>query len=206
MLDYSPAVKICNRALAAIEHSVTFEDFEDGSDEADEARLHYDDARKYVLMATDWRFASTLYKLNTTKANTVTPARTPYAYTLPPDCLIVRELPDEPPAPYTLWKTEGVRTLLANVNASAESPLLIRYTRDEENAALFPATFTEALVAYLGYLFSPRFASSVNRQTTQLNIFDTKLENAVPVDAQEASPAEYDGDAPVNFLDAWGRG
>lgn len=84
-------VSICNRGLSRIGHTISIQALdEEGSVEAEQSNLHFEDCRDEALEAFPWNFATK----RATLAIVAGAERTDweYVYALPTDCLAVRFL------------------------------------------------------------------------------------------------------------------
>lgn len=79
----SSQVEICNMALASV-RGKSINSLDERSVEAQQCKLHFDLARKFVLRDTDWQFARKSLAL---QLLTDDPLRWAYAYKYPTDCL-----------------------------------------------------------------------------------------------------------------------
>ena len=168
------AVLICNRALEMCEH-YGFLSFEDGTPEAERAKLHYDITRREVLEAIDWNFARGYAALDLLADAGGDPAR-PYLFSVPPDCLRVRRVTDPERVD---WERVGNRV------AAECDALSVAYTRDVTNAAEFPSSFSGALSLLLAARFSPKYGRSANRVNELMAHYQGALEAALLTDARE---------------------
>lgn len=148
--DRPAAVEICNRALGLIEHNVRFADFTDGSPEAEEAALHYTEARRFVLGKVRWHFATRFIELDGVIDGAPAPDRLSQVYQLPPEVISVRALPDERGRRWRVAAEEN------RLYADCGPPLLIEATIDVEDASRFEPDFVNALELYLAARFAPR--------------------------------------------------
>jgi hypothetical protein len=191
MPAHPATVAICNRALGLIEHNVRFSDFEDGSDEAEEAKLHYDAARRLVLSRIPWHFATDFVLLSATlDASSAgnAPAAMPNVFLLPPGVIKLRRLPDAPEG--ARWRVvKGDNRLYTDQGP----PLLIEATFDAQDPMQFEPDFVAALEALLAAKFAPRFSRSQNRTEVWLRRFEELMAEAAGSDAQEGEAPPWDG-------------
>lgn len=185
--DRPAAVEICNRALGLIEHNVRFADFTDGTQEAEEAALHYDEARRFVLAKVRWHFAKSYIELAAKQAGEKAPAKTPNVYQLPPEVIAVRALPDDRTARWHVGHAEN------KLYTDCGPPLLIEATIDVEDASRFEPDFVAALELYLASRFASRFSRSQNRAQILSKRFDEAIREAAENDAQEGGDEPWDG-------------
>ncbi len=84
----SNQVEICNLALAAI-RAGSINDINETSLEAQQCRLHFDMARKFILRATNWAFTTKSVALQLLSTD---PLQWVYAYSYPLDCLKIHSV------------------------------------------------------------------------------------------------------------------
>jgi hypothetical protein len=138
----------------------------------------WDVVREEVLAEHPWNFAKVYTSISRT---TETPAwRWAYAYTLPSDYLVLREV--DPPE--VGWEVVADRTLYSD----SEGPLQISYTKNETD----PTKYSPGFVSAVSY----RLAAEIVEELTQSNtkkgdvftIYETKLKKAKRQDGREAPP------------------
>lgn len=164
-------VDICNLALGKLgdRANLTSIDPPEGSAQADNCARFYPIARDEALEAADWGWAS-IY---------VTMAQLDYehpvwlfTYTLPADCLVVRELRYQngnifmfdPSSPQFEMSTmpDGRKVLLTNTDLA-----YLRYTRRVVDTTRYSPTFTTALVFLLAsHLAGPVIKGKAGVQTS----------------------------------------
>ncbi len=173
--DFS-AVHLCNRAFDAAEHNGLLGDFGDGSPEAAMAARHWDMARRHVLAAAPWGFA-TAFGSASAAIVAPTPAATPYAVALAPDCLFFRSLCDLPGCVAIPFGDRLLRT-------DAAPPFVYEYTADVVEPFRFAPAFAEALTLYLAHLFAPRLSRSSTLAERLLQRYQLALDDAAVTDAR----------------------
>lgn len=177
------AVDLCNRAYDAIEH-VRFDDFADGSEEGLFADRHWHAARRHVLAAAPWSFA-TAFASASGAVDAVAPAATPYVIDLAPDCLFFRGIDDQCGAYKAI--PFGDRRLRTDV----APPFVYEYTADVVEPFRFAPGFVEALVLYLAHLFAPKWTRSQNRAEILLARYRETLDEACATDARQGSIGDH---------------
>lgn len=143
-------VKICNLALSNIGHNSSIESLTEGSPEADECNLWYDESRLEALEAYDWNFARK--RLTLALSGDDAPSGVwIYRYQYPSDAVIIRKLQN--PAgetadvvPYSIELNDDAtaKTVLTNL-----SEAVAVYTRDLEAPSLFAPYSIKMLAASL---------------------------------------------------------
>lgn len=161
--------------------------FADDSDQARAAAEQYPVALDMCLEACDWSFASVsvdLPPLAALPAANADDALMPYAFALPGDCVVAREVGDR----WTRWRRD--RDLL---RADQPPPLPLRYTARITNEAILPATFRTAvsyrLAALLAASWNGTAAKAANLENGALSALKTAMRN----DAGQSALARYDG-------------
>lgn len=188
VLQSESALAICQRALGLAEARNRFTSLEDGSDEAREARLRYDQRRRAILEILDWRFARRRLAAQSV-AVTATPDGFTAAWGRPPECIRIRGL-------FTPGQPHPLRHVVEEVIFTEPvTPVQIVYTFDAQNPELFPPIFTQALEHLLAADFAMIFARSVNRMEVLRGILRDILREADQIEAAERSeyPAYADG-------------
>jgi hypothetical protein len=165
--------------MAWAEHKARFTSLEDGSIDAREARIAYDARRRNVLEIMDWNFARHRFAPGAVLVDTPTPAGMPYAYSVPPSCLRVRDVLAGDAS--LTWRRE------ANIYCNAADGVQVVYTIDEGNPALFMPSFTLALEYLLAAQFAMVYARSVNRSNQMLDNFRRAVIEADQMEGVEQS-------------------
>jgi len=137
-------VEICNIALAGI-RGKSINSLTEPSLAAQQCKLHYDLARKFVLQDTDWQFARKTLPLALT---TVEPLQWVFGYAYPTDCLQIRHVTGD-------WAFKGsVDTDFANrqryIDEFIEPELDIPYEvfNDGSNNKIIGCDQNEAYIIY----------------------------------------------------------
>lgn len=182
---------LCNDALGQIGQP-SISGIDDGSTLANRCNTFYPALRKAFLRAHRWNFAETRVEL---ALNAEAPATEfAYGYTLPADCLMVREYSGGSPSaviavdlllPVTSlfrYKIEG-RNLLSN-----DGQAFIVYTADITNAALWDPLFYQMLAKFL----ASKLATAVLKDfklsmALKREAYELDFAIAAAVDGQEGS-------------------
>lgn len=141
MTDSTPTPKpdmvtICNLALAKLGESPITAPDPNGTPAQRLCYLFYHPARREVLCAHAWSFASTLTTLETSE-NEMAAAGYQAPHTLPADCLRVLRVSSP------MWTLRGLTIYCPGPT------IRVLYIRDEEDTTLFDSLFTEALATRL---------------------------------------------------------
>lgn len=175
--EYSE-VAICNLALAGIGRGAQITSLDEASTAARLCKARYPYARDAVLRAYDWNFAARRAELAN---NATAPAfEYAYAYDLPADCLLVREVFE---GEAQKWVVEN-RQILTDMGA----PIYIRYTTNASAPAFFDPLFFEALAARIAADVAMPLSESAGRAEGLYRVYMEKLSEARRRDAQEGQP------------------
>lgn len=161
--------------------------FADDSDQARAAAEQYPVALDMCLEACDWSFASVsvdLPPLASLPAGNAAEAGFPFAYALPGDCIVAREVGDR----WTRWRRD--RDL---VRADQAGPMPLRYTARIVNEAILPATFRTAVSYRLAALLAPSWNGTASKAAQLENGAVSALKAAMRADATQSALARYDG-------------
>lgn len=160
--------------------------FQDDSEQAQGALEQFPIALAMCLERADWSFASRYVSLPPSElqlAQVGDPAL-PYIFTIPGDCVQVREV-----QPFRAqWRIDGT-----TLRCSVQGPLILRYTAAIVNEARLPATFQTAVSYQLALLLAPRWMSVRTKIVDLAQAQERALERALEVDARSASSNRYDG-------------
>lgn len=129
------ALDICNMALGKLGESPLSAIDSNGTLPSRLCYMHYHPARREVLCATRWSFATR--KITLTSAEPAADEEHAVAHTLPPDCLRVLQVN------HPQWTLRG-RCIYCPV-----TDIRLLYTADVEDCALFDPLFAEALAVRL---------------------------------------------------------
>lgn len=189
VLQSESALVICQRALGLAEARNRFTSLEDGSDEAREARLRYDQRRRVMLEVMDWRFARRRAIAQSVPA-TATPVGLTAAWARPPECIRIRGM-------FTAGDPSPLRHVVEEViyTEPVATPQIV-FTFDAQNPELFPPVFTMALEHLLAADFAMIYARSVNRMEVLKGALRDILRDADQIEASERSEDPAYGDDP----------
>lgn len=142
---------ICNVALLRVGVTATIDAITDDTTEARACLALYQHNRDRLLSEAPWRFATRRSDLSVLQG--VERSGWEYAYALPSDLLLAREIWCGIRAPQVQGRlpfvVEGDAThgqiLLCDVEATAEEPLELLYTARVAEPGRYPAHFSEAL-------------------------------------------------------------
>ena len=158
------------------------------SEEAQAAREQYPNAIAMLLETTDWSFASVqrdLSRLANLPSGLSADPELPYLFTLPKDCLAVREVGD--PRDMIRWRLEKLY-----LRADDEGPLRIRYTATISNEEKLPALFRNCVSLQLAALLAPRWVHSHTKTQGIEEKLQRAIATALHADARMASPERYE--------------
>lgn len=180
--------QICNLALAHLhqtESQIANLDTDTGST-ANQCRIHYDVARRFVLADHNWNFA----KKRVALADIGTPPATwGFRYDYPSDCLKFQEIQratrNDLPLPYEV-EDDGSDSGLC-VLTDQDGAIGI-YTRDVTNTALFSPGFVSSLGWYLASELAPAITGDAGVQEACLTVYRNLLAAAQAQDSAEGTP------------------
>ncbi len=139
-------VQIANLALSHIRSLKFIESLDEGSEEAQACRIHYDDTRDLVLSMADWPFAR---KRQLLAEEGTPPPEWGYQYLLPSDCIRVRAVADNLRVrsfdAMTKYQIENDGTGQKRVILMDLNPATLIYTMRAKNVVLYPPPFVRAL-------------------------------------------------------------
>lgn len=177
---------ICNRALGHVEHNKRIADLTDGTDEADEAGLHWDAARRQVLSQVNWHFALELQDLTSALSGEISADARPYVYQLGPEVLKVVSLVDVDLQDYIVMNQRN------HLHTCHGPPLKIMARIDIADPARFEPEFVTALEMLLAAKFAPRFSRSQNRAEIWYKRYDKYIEEFMASEAAEGGDVSWD--------------
>lgn len=198
-------VEICNIALAGI-RGKSINALTEASLEAQQCKLHYDLARKFVLKDTDWQFARKIVPL---ALSSIEPLHWVYAYAYPGDCLHIRHvtgdfafknqidtefanrlryidqyIEPELSVPYEIQNDGADNKIIACDQADA----YVIYTRNVTNTTLFDSQMVTALAQYLGSMIAiPIMGGDIGRAMRKeaLELYARTLSSAIASNMNE---------------------
>ena len=163
-----------------------FSSFADDTPQARDAAEQYPVARRMMLEACDWSFASTVKALpELAPAQVVADPAFEFTYSLPGDC--VRFL--GPLDIHVRWRIDG-----RHLRADAAGPLTVRYTADVEDDQRMPAAFQTALALRLAALLSPMWVGADSKTQSLDQRAEMAMRTAMKLDSRSASVERYDGE------------
>ena len=158
----------------------------DDSDKAAAAQAQYPIALAMCLETADWSFASVLVNLPlmTLPDTAAADPDLPYAYALPGDLVLLREVHDGT----AKWRRDAIA-----LRADEPAPLRIRYTGTVAAESRMPATFQTAVALQLAILLGPTWMTTASKVEALISRLGNTLTEAKRQDARMASSARYDG-------------
>lgn len=177
-------VTLCNLALSKLgEQSIT--SLDDGSLEARFCSLHYPIVLQQLLLLHPWNFATKSAELTRLSASPL--FQWNYAYQLPSDYSRINQFNG-----FALgdalhsYELQG-KTLLTNDDVAQ-----ITYISNSPDSALFPPTFSRALVLLLASELCKPLAGADNLKSTLLAEFKITIAQAGQIDANDERVARFD--------------
>lgn len=167
--------------------------FADDSEQAQTAALIYPEALRSCLEFCDWSFASTFTQLSEAvlPAGVLPDPVLPYAFTIPGECLRLREVGDRA----TRWRVDGRR-----LRADQPGPLPVRYTAMIASEANLPARFRQAVALELAARLAPRWLGTATKIEGLNAQADGALRLAARDDRAMGSQTSWRGDQPDEWL------
>ncbi len=162
-------VEIVNAALNQLGGKL-ISDFNEQSNTAITAKLHYNRARLGMLRDNPWTFAlkrTTLAEIANPGLPPVAEVQYEHVYQLPPDLVLLWRVEDDHD-----FRKEGTRIL------SFRDTMEILYTSDIEDPALFDPKFEEALVAKLTYEMAYAITRDSNLRNDNYAFYVEKIQAA----------------------------
>lgn len=149
--------------------------------EAEECNIFYDPARKFCLESRDWTFAAKTRQL----APDAVPISTEFAFsfTLPSDCLVVREVSSGPTLREKVIYQKDERAIVTN-----SSVLYIKYTKNITTTTLFSPSFQIAVAHKLAEFISPVLTGDKVLKRTLNAESEDLLEGGGAIDGMQGSP------------------
>jgi len=150
-----------------------------------QAALEYDTALGMVLETEDWFFASRSASISKLTDSPITLAdpRFPYAFNLPTDCVLLREVVDDA---VKFRLDEG-----GMLRCDADGPLAIRYTRTVTNENAMPATIRICVALQLAVLMAPNYIKVQSKQDRLENRLGALIAKFAKTNAKTASTEDY---------------
>lgn len=175
----SSEVAICNLSLSWLAGN-RITSLDGSSVEAELCKDNYAAARDATLELVDWTFASAR---RAPARDAAAPAfGWDYSFTLPPDCLVVRQVSDEPDFIHGIDYIREGNKLMTNV-----STVYIRYTRRVEDVLKFSSLFSHALASHLAANISIPLTHSEKMENKMLKKLQFYLDKAAGHDGSQGS-------------------
>lgn len=184
--------QIANRALDLLGQSSVLTDLDTDTSTAGKAlRRHYDEARKAVLQAYPWNFATKRASLPALSERPAWPSGG-YYYSFPADCLAMRgienERRDEP------WGTEVIGTTQDTLErvlmVERSGPIKVFYTADIERLDIWSEMARDAFQALLASKVAMPITNKQSAVQLSYSVYEATLQGARRADAQEGSTHE----------------
>lgn len=180
-------VAICNLALGHIGHSTVIASLDEASHAALRCRLVYAKCRDMLLEWRDWSFARRFVAL---APGGEAPGFWDHAYAYPADCLKIRWLYDDKydrqsdsRVPYQVGLDKDGATRLVWTNLDRAEA---RYTRAVTNAALYPASFRDALAYAIAKEIAYPLTTDHTIRAQMFQAYQLALGQAAEIDGNQA--------------------
>lgn len=171
------AIEICNAALIKL-GADTINSFEEDSTEALACKINWPISRKSLLSMHPWNFA-TIRK--TLSAESTAPNHEfKYAYPLPADNLRLIEV-------YKVYEYRIENNRILTDSEECE----IKYIKDDDNPALWPAYFVDLMVARLSFDLAYTFPRARTMLDAQFQLYQQALQTAKFVNSSEDVPETF---------------
>lgn len=173
-------VQICNLALLRLgTNPIT--SFTDGTAAANACSLVYDHCRESLLRRHLWNFATDNVEL---AADATSPAfKYTYRYPLPSDFIRVKEVYNQG-SDFTI---DG-----SSLYTDDPAPLKLSYIKDVTDSTKFDSMFVESLILMVIIKIGSRVQGDGFNPEMYMNELRSVLLDAKRVDAQDASPGQWD--------------
>lgn len=173
-------IGICNMAIGIVGGSPIMS-LVDETVEAEQCALYYDVARSFCLESRDWTFAARTRQL----AQDATPISSEFSYsfTLPSDCLVVREVSSDPTLRTRITYQKDANAIVTN-----SSVVYIKYTRNITETTLFSPSFQTAVAHKLGEFISSTITGDKTLKRTLMQDSEFLLEGGGAIDGMQGSP------------------
>lgn len=187
-------VKICNMALSNIGDRDAIESLTEGTPQANECLLWYDESRLEALEAHEWNFARQRLTLATSSDDAPSGVWT-YRYQYPSNAVIVRKLqnPSGETADMVPYRIELNDAATAKTILTDLKDAVAVYTADIETTTLFTPYFVKMLAASLASNIAFALTGKLSIAKSMTELFTT-LSLAAPAfnanEDKEAPPRE----------------
>ena len=195
-------VQICNRGASQYLGLGRINSLEEGSPQAEQYELHYNDLRRSLLEKHWWTFAKTRQALalglNDRKSEWA------FKYNRPAGVVDIHWVNDPTVARYKKNKNDNPDCDRETSGQSiyCDVPLCyIEFTRDEENTDIMPQYFKDALSAMIAAAVAMPLTESVNRAKFAAEQAQIMIDIAIAEDEQNAPPIRMPD---ADYIDARG--
>ncbi len=193
-------VGICNQALAAIGEDA-IRDLTDGNVRARMCDVFYDTTRNYLLSQFDWPFARKQMKLTQLAVPQDWTPEGIYAYSLPSDCHQPLDL--FPEGSMQNFEIRGQELYCSVDSTQSTIPVVLIYTRYEENPTKFSAQFANLLSIALAVRICPSISQDKELVKTLFGQYEMITKEAWGTDANIGNKHLHNNDNPAldSFVD-----
>jgi hypothetical protein len=194
-------IEICNIALSII-GADSIRNFDENNKRSRMCDVLYESARDELLSSFDWSFARRIAKLQQVPTDTGTHPPGLYAYKLPNDCKVPRDL--WPPGSFESWFLLGNILYCKQDNIEDGVDIFLVYTGKEINTTMFSDTFANTLAILLASRLAGPITQDKNLTKTLYDQFRIEYQNAIDIDANLGNQYKYpDG---ISELDSFVTG
>lgn len=190
----SSEAAICNLALLRIGVTATIDALTDDTSEARACNLLYAHNRERLLCEAPWRFATRRAELSALAD--VTRNGWEYAYSLPEDCLLAREvwsgLRTAPLLGRVPFVVEGDastgRILLCDLESTEDEPVELLYTALVQPTVWYPAHFVEILAWSMAADLAMALSVKESLAARARQMYEASLSRAIALEMNHADP------------------
>lgn len=188
-------IDICNGALAKL-GADPIRSFEDGNKRSRTCEASYNLAKDALLSEYDWSFARRFKKLNQVVDDAIQLPPGLYAFSLPSDCLMVRDL--YPKGSRQRWEVVG-----NYLYCEQDSEVYIYYTSSEIPVSSYSAPFKTLIISYITYDICMSITQDNRKTQLRLQEYMGLRGEMWALDANMASEYRMSDETPENdtFVD-----
>lgn len=184
-------VQICNRGASQYLGLGRVNSLDEQTPQSEQYQLHYDDLRKALLEKHWWIFAKTVQAL--AQVENDRPNDWSYKYQLPSRYRTIHWINDLS-AGHALVREgknpDAIRETIGSHVYCNVPKAYVQYTADEDNTALFPQYFRDALSAMVASAIAVPLTESVQRARFASDRAEFLIEEAIVKDMENLPPLE----------------
>ncbi len=194
-------IGICNQALAALGED-SIRDFADGNKRARMCDVFYEVTRDYLLSQFDWPFARKQIELQKLAVPQDWVPEGIYAYGLPADCH--HPLDIWPEGSMQSFEIRGEELYCGIDTETSDIPVVLIYTRYEENPTKYSAQFANLLSIALAVRMCPSITQDKELTKTLFQQYELTAREAWGTDANIGNKHLHNDENPAYdpFVDA----